>query len=257
MEFNVHSTNRAVILIPARFASSRYPGKPLVKLLGKPMILWVAELAAQAIGVENVYIATDSENIRETVVGAGFNVVMTGEAITGTDRLAEAANKIDASIFVNLQGDEPLVAPEDILKILSVKLANPTKVINGFTYLDAQEKADNVNIPKVITNEKDELIYMSRAPLPGCKEPDKKPKRYKKQVCIYAFNKDELNLFRDFGRKSELENFEDIEILRFLELGVAVQMVETRAGTYAVDTPEDVEIVEKEMLAQGMSYEAE
>lgn len=253
----MHSTNRAVILIPARFASSRYPGKPLVKLLGKPMILWVAELASRAVGIANVYIATDNEDIRETVVGAGFNAVMTGEAITGTDRLAEAANKIDASIFINLQGDEPLVDPEDIQKILNVKLANPTKVINGFTYLDAQEKANNVNIPKVITNEKDELIYMSRAPLPGFKEPDKKPKRYKKQVCIYAFNKDELNLFRNFGRKSELENFEDIEILRFLELGVAVQMVETKAGSYAVDTPEDVKIVEKEMLAQGMSYEAE
>lgn len=221
------------------------------------MIIWVAELAAQAIGIENVYIATDSEEIRETVVGAGFNAVMTGEAITGTDRLAEAANKIDASIFINLQGDEPLVDPEDILKILSVKRATPTKVINGFTYLEVQEKPDNVNIPKVITNEKDELVYMSRAPLPGFKEPDKKPKRYKKQVCIYAFNKDELNRFRSFGRKSQLENFEDIEILRFLELGVAVQMVETKSGSYAVDTPEDVEIVEREMLLRGLNYETE
>jgi 3-deoxy-manno-octulosonate cytidylyltransferase (CMP-KDO synthetase) len=255
MEFNVHTTNRAVILIPARYASSRYPGKPLVKLLGKPMILWVAELATQAIGIENVYIATDSEEIRETVVGAGFNAVMTGQAITGTDRLAEAANKIDASIFINLQGDEPLVDPEDILKILNVKRATPTKVINGFTYLEAQEKPDNVNIPKVITNEKDELVYMSRAPLPGFKDPGKKPKRYKKQVCIYAFNKDELNRFRNFGRKSQLENYEDIEILRFLELGVAVQMIETKAGTYAVDTPEDVEIVEREMLSRGLNYE--
>lgn len=221
------------------------------------MILWVAELAAKAIGIENVYIATDSEEIRETVVGAGFNAVMTGEAITGTDRLAEAANKIDASIFINLQGDEPLVDPEDILKILRVKRATPTKVINGFTYLEAQEKPDNVNIPKVITNEKDELVYMSRAPLPGFKDPGKKPKRYKKQVCIYAFNKDELNRFRSFGRKSQLENFEDIEILRFLELGVAVQMVETKSGSYAVDTPEDVEIVEREMLSRGLNYETE
>ncbi len=257
MEFNVHSISRAVILIPARYASSRYPGKPLVKLLGKPMILWVAELAAQAVELENVYIATDNDDIREIVECAGFNVVMTGEAISGTDRLAEAANKIDADIFINLQGDEPLVDPEDILKILSVKRAYPTKVINGFTYLEAQEKADNVNIPKVITNEKDELVYMSRAPLPGFKEPEKKPKRYKKQVCIYAFNKDELNLFRNYGRKSELENAEDIEILRFLELGIAVQMVETKAGTYAVDTPEDVRVVEKEMRSQGLSHETE
>src|SRR5690606_27506517 len=103
---------RTVVIIPARFASSRYPGKPLVPLLGKPMILWVAELSAKAVGLENVYIATEDNRIAEVVVAAGFQAVMTsGRALTGTDRLAEAAEQIEADIFINVQGDEPLVNP--------------------------------------------------------------------------------------------------------------------------------------------------
>lgn len=254
-EFNMQSDKRAVVVIPARYASSRYPGKPLVKLLGKPMILWVAELAAKAIEPNNVYVATDDERIKHTVETAGFNVVMTEEALTGTDRLAQAAEKIDADIFINLQGDEPLADPNDILNILHVKEAFPDAVINGFTYLSDDENPDNVNLPKVITAEDNSLVYMSRRALPGFKEELNKPTSYKKQVCIYAFNKDELKRFSDFGRKSALERAEDIEILRFLEFGKTVKMIETAAGSYAVDAPSDVAKVEREMLAKGFRYE--
>lgn len=235
---------RTVAVIPARYASSRFPGKPLVELSGKPMILWVAELSARALGKQNVFIATEDDRIRDVVEASGFQAVMTSsEALTGTDRLAEASSMIDADIFINVQGDEPLVNPDDIIKIKEAKLNNPDKVINGFSWISDSEDPNSVNIPKVITTEDNRMIYMSRVALPGFKDAKNAPSRYKKQVCIYAFNRKELRNFLEFGRKSELEYSEDIEILRFLELGVPIKMVETRPGSLAVDVPEDVEKV--------------
>ncbi|WP_319781511.1 3-deoxy-manno-octulosonate cytidylyltransferase [Oceanisphaera sp. IT1-181] len=236
---------RSVVMIPARYASSRYPGKPLVNLLDKPMILWVAELSANAVGKENVYIATDDNHIADVVTQAGFQAVMTtDDALTGTDRLAQAAQQIAADIYINVQGDEPLVDPKDILKVRDAKLANMNEVINGFSWVSDHEDPHSVNIPKVITNEQNELIYMSRLALPGFKDRKCAPVRYKKQVCIYAFTKDELTAFSAFGRKSELELSEDIEILRFLELNKTIRMVETQPGSLAVDIPDDVAKVE-------------
>ncbi|WP_338355657.1 3-deoxy-manno-octulosonate cytidylyltransferase [uncultured Marinobacter sp.] len=235
---------RTVAVIPARYASSRFPGKPLVELSGKPMILWVAELSARALGKQNVFIATEDDRIREVVEASGFQAVMTSsQALTGTDRLAEASSMIDADIFINVQGDEPLVNPDDIIKIKEAKLNNPDQVINGFSWISDSEDPHSVNIPKVITTEDNRMIYMSRVALPGFKDAKNAPSRYKKQVCIYAFNKKELRNFLEFGRKSELEYSEDIEILRFLELGVSIKMVETRPGSLAVDVREDVEKV--------------
>src|SRR5690606_752384 len=228
-----------------RYGSSRYPGKPLVRLLGKPMILWVAELSARAVGEENVYVATEDKRIADVVEAAGFQAVLTtDDALTGTDRLAQAAEFVEADIYINVQGDEPLVDPADILKVRDAKLENMDEVINGFSWVSEKEDPNSVNIPKVITNEQNQLVYMSRVALPGFKDPKYAPKRYKKQVCIYAFTKDELGAFCAFGRKSALEQCEDIEILRFLELGKAIRMVETQPGSLAVDVPEDVAKVE-------------
>lgn len=237
---------RSVVIIPARYASTRYPGKPLVHLLGKPLILWVAELSSRAVTQENVYIATEDERIFKTVTEAGFKAVMTSDkALTGTDRLAQAAEQIDADIYINVQGDEPLVDPEDILKVRDAKIAKMDSVINGFSWVGAEEDPNSVNIPKVITTENNQLVYMSRVALPGYKEAKEAPLRYKKQVCIYAFTKKELQIFNGFGRKSELEKSEDIEILRFLELGKPIYLVETRPGSLAVDVPDDVAKVEE------------
>lgn len=242
---------RSVVMIPARFGSSRYPGKPLVPLLGKPMVLWVADLAAQAVGIENVFTATEDRRIADVVEAAGFQAVMTtDDALTGTDRLAQAAEQVEADVYINVQGDEPLVDPADILKVRDVKLANMGDVINGYSWISESEDLHSVNIPKVITNERGELVYMSRAALPAFKDPDHAPGRYKKQVCIYAFTREELRAFRGFGRKSVLEYSEDIEILRFLEMGKTIRMVETRPGSLAVDLPEDVENVERALGRQ-------
>ncbi|MDY6937873.1 MAG: 3-deoxy-manno-octulosonate cytidylyltransferase [Cyanobacteriota bacterium] len=236
---------KSIIVIPARYQSSRFPGKPLVPLLGKPMILWVAELSAKAVGQENVYVATEDSRILNLVKSAGFNAVMTSEkAITGTDRLSEAAEKIDADIYINVQGDEPLLNPDDILKIRDQKLDRMESVINGYCWISDSENPESINIPKVITNEHDRLIYMSRKALPGFKNAKNAPNRHKKQVCIYAFTKEELISFKKFGRKSKLEHSEDIEILRFLEMNKSILMVETQGGSLAVDVPEDIAPVE-------------
>ena len=239
---------RSVVIIPARYNSSRYPGKPLVHLLGRPMILWVAELSAIAVGKSNVYVATEDERIEEVVKQAGFQAMMTSDNLpTGTDRLAEAAQNIAADIYINVQGDEPLVDPQDIIKVRDAKVANMQDVINGFSWISGNEDPNNVNIPKVITNENDELVYMSRVSLPGYKTTKNAPKSYKKQVCIYAFTKEELESFYRFGRKSQLEHCEDIEILRFFELNKKIRMVETKPGSLAVDVPSDVSKVEAAM----------
>ncbi len=235
-----------VIIIPARYKSSRFPGKPLVSLLGKPMILWVAELCAKALKKDSVYVATEDDRIAKVVRDAGFNVVMTSdEPLTGTDRLAEAAQQIHADIYINVQGDEPLIDPADIINVLDAKKQFPQDVIKGYSELGSNEDPNNINIPKVIFTEDKRMVYMSRQPLPGFKVGSNAPKKYYKAVCIYAFNKKELMAYTNYGRKSTLEYSEDIEILRFLEFGKTIRLVETYAGSLAVDVPEDVVIVEK------------
>jgi 3-deoxy-manno-octulosonate cytidylyltransferase (CMP-KDO synthetase) len=237
---------KSVVVIPARYKSSRFPGKPLVRLLGKPMILWVSELSAKAVGQENVYIATDDERISKVVTTAGFNVIMTSEqCLTGTDRLAEVANKIQADIYINVQGDEPLVNPKDIVNIIEAKKQYYDAIINGYCSISTDEDPNNVNIPKVIFTEDNSLIYMSRQAIPGYKDEIQAPSQYYKQVCIYAFTADELKSYADFGRKSTLEASEDIEIIRFLEWGKKIRMVKTSPGSLAVDTQEDVAKVEQ------------
>ena len=232
---------RTCIIIPARYRSTRFPGKPLALLLGKPMIVWVAELSARAVGKSNVYIATDDNRIMSEIKKFGFNVVMTSDkALTGTDRVAEVSNQINSDVYLNVQGDEPLVMPEDIIKIRDAKLSNMDMIVNGFSWLSNDENPENINIPKLVTNENNELIYMSRLAVPAFKQSKLKPPKYKKQVCVYAFTKNELEVFHSFGRKSNLEKSEDIEILRFFELKKKILMVETNSISLAVDVPEDI-----------------
>ena len=235
-------------VIPARYKSTRFPGKPLVKLLGKPMILWVAELSTKALGRENVFIATDDFRIKDIVEEAGFSVVMTSDDhLTGTDRLSEVAKKEVADIYINIQGDEPTVNPDIILQVINMSKKFPEFVINAMSKLSPDEDPTNINIPKVVTNELHDLVYMSRQVIPGYKNFENLPDYYFKQVCIYAFNREHLLKFGEFGRKSTIEKSEDIEILRFLDIGVPVKMIEVEGNTYAVDIERDIAIVENRL----------
>ena len=243
---------RACVIIPARFKSSRFPGKPLAKLLKKEMIIWVAELAAKAVGKSNVYIATDDIAISNKVNEYRFKSIMTdSELLTGTDRVSKAAMNLDYDLFVNVQGDEPLVDPHDILKSIKLKKEFPSHIINSFCLINEDEDPTNKNIPKVVTNEKNELIYISRALIPNSKNNNLKNIKYKKQVCIYSYFKEELKEFSEYGRKSFLENNEDIEILRFFEFDKKIKMFETKKSSLAVDVLSDIKKVEKELNKQS------
>lgn len=236
---------KTIIVIPARYKSMRFPGKPLTKLLGKPMIQWVAELSSKVVGQENVFIATEDKKIFDAISQLGYKAIMTSEkCLTGTDRVAEVARKIKADIYVNVQGDEPLVNPKDIQKIIDTKKNHFNEVINGYTAIKKSEDPNNVNKPKVIFTEDEYLIYISRLPVPGFKEKNNCPSIYYKQVCIYAFNREELLEYENYGRKSSIELFEDIEILRFIEWGKKIRLVKTSSGSLAVDEPKDIKLVE-------------
>jgi 3-deoxy-manno-octulosonate cytidylyltransferase (CMP-KDO synthetase) len=237
--------NQSVIIIPARFGSSRYRGKPLVKILGRELVLRVADVCKKTIGKENLYIATDSKKIAQKVEEAGYKFILTSSScLTGTDRVAEAAQKLSAKIYINVQGDEPLVNPRDIRKIINAKKKYPNHVICGYDKINKLQDPKNLNLPKVVVNSKKELIYISRSLIPGSKKIIKN-KNYFKQVCIYAFNKKELKKFYSLKKKSEIENMEDIEILRFFDLGIKIKMVKLNSNSVAVDEISDVKKAEK------------
>jgi len=243
-----------LVVIPARYASSRYPGKPLVPILGTPMVIRVARIAAAAVGVDSVVVATEDARIAEVVAAAGFRAVMTSDrCLTGTDRLAEVAEQVDAAVYVNVQGDEPILDPASIQAVIEQKRLHPTCVINAMAPIASSEDPGSVNIPKVVANEDGLMLYMSRNAVPGFKDPLLAPVQYWKQVCIYAFTRGELRAFSAFGRKSVIENSEDIEILRFLELGIQVRMLEVAGGSLAVDVPDDVARVEQALTAASLA----
>lgn len=246
--------SRELAVIPARYASSRYPGKPLVPILGVPMVVRVARIAAEALGATNVVVATEDSRIARVVEAAGFRAVMTSDrCLTGTDRLAEVAELIEADVYVNVQGDEPMLKPETICQVVTTASATPGVIHNGMCRLGPEEDPANVNIPKVVATESGRLLYMSRAALPASKDARQRPIVYWKQVCIYTFSGEQLRAFAAFGRKAVIESHEDIEILRFLELGYPVQMVAVDGGSLAVDVPQDVLLVEEAMRTRGVT----
>ena len=238
---------KTLIVIPARFKSSRFPGKPLAKIKNKEMIIWVAQICKNIIGNSNIIIATDHLRIKKVVNNYGFKAIMTSKnCSTGTDRVAEVSKKIKADIYINVQGDEPTIKAKDLKKIISAKIKFPNHVICGYTNLSQNEKPTDTNIPKVLINSNKDLIYMSRLPLPGKKNFKKNTKiKYFKQVCIYAFNKDELKKFKNFKKKSVIEIAEDIEILRFFEINKKIKMIKTTNNSIAVDQKKDIKKVEK------------
>lgn len=249
----------AYAVIPARYKSTRFPGKPLTLILGKPMVLWVAEACSSALGRNNVIIATDDSAIKRTVEEAGFRVEVTSSsALTGTDRVAEVAKKYGGTTVLNVQGDEPMVSPADIRQVADFHLSNPEVVVNCYLPLSPEENPERDTLPKVVLSESQDLIYASRSVIPGNKvgEGNSRHTEFLKQVCIYAFSPQQLEKFAAAGQKTPLEAAEDIEILRFLEQGQKVKMLRVTKSTIAVDTPEDVHTVESAMRASGYPWQA-
>lgn len=231
-----------IIVIPARMQSTRLPRKPLIDLEGKSLIQRTYEQCIKAVSAKKVFVATDSEEIKQHCEQLGMQVVMTSEnCLTGTDRVAEVARAIDAEYYINVQGDEPLFNPDDITKTIALLEKHPGEIINGYAPISSEQDYQSASVPKVVFRPDGRLLYMSRSAIPGNKAGAFAWAH--RQICVYAFPKKALEAFASVTDKTPLENQEDIEILRFLELGYEVRMVELSADSIAVDHPEDAERV--------------
>ncbi|QEY65411.1 3-deoxy-manno-octulosonate cytidylyltransferase [Metapseudomonas lalkuanensis] len=227
------------VIIPARYESSRLPGKPLIEICGIPMIIRTYDQCAKACPQEKIFVATDDDRIKDVCEAHGIQVLMTSkDCLTGTDRVAECARLIDSEVFINVQGDEPLFNPQDLISIIEKINDFPGDVLNGFCPILEEEHFRSTSTPKVVIRPDGRLLYMSRATIPGTK--DDRFIAGHRQVCVYAFPRKALEAFSSQTKKTPLESIEDIEILRFLELGWEVRMIELSTSSIAVDNPEDV-----------------
>ncbi|WKV11368.1 3-deoxy-manno-octulosonate cytidylyltransferase [Marivirga harenae] len=231
-----------IVVIPARMQSSRLPGKPLIELQGKSMIQRTFAQCTKAVDKNLIYVATDSEEIYSHCMQNDMQVLMTSEEhLTGTDRVAEVAEKIEAKHYINVQGDEPIFNPADLKETIKALKKYPADIINGYAILEKEAQYKSVTIPKLVFRPDGRLLYMSRSPIPGSKSGSLR--KSWRQICIYVFPKKALISFAKCKEKTPLEAEEDIEILRFLELGFEVRMIPLSNDSVAVDTPEDAEIV--------------
>ncbi len=249
---------KVVAIIPARYASTRFPGKVLVPINGKPMIQWVWERASMAEKVDEVMVATDDERVAEAVSEFGGRVVMTSDHHqSGTDRVAEAAAKISADVIINLQGDEPLIHP-DSLDLVAEPLLMDEDLPMSTLMRPISSRSDylNPNVVKVVRDEQGNAMYFSRSPLPAYrvsvevmdswKKGQGPPKELvpapMKHVGIYGFNHGFLQALASLPR-TPLEKAESLEQLRVLEWGFRIRVVETPHESVGVDVPEDVKKV--------------
>lgn len=236
------------VIIPARYASTRLPGKPLVKLCGVEMVVRTYRQCIRAVEAEKVFVATDDLRIGEVCQAAGIAVLMTSpDCLTGTDRTAEAARQLDADVIFNVQGDEPVFNPADLRALIDAAARHPGEVINGYCDIADEVMFRSGSTPKVVLRPDGRLLYMSRAAIPTSKSHGFSKAR--RQVCAYAFPRAALEAFAAHGAKMPLESIEDIEILRFLEMGMEVRMIEMSDGSVAVDSPEDLERAEQAIRA--------
>lgn len=239
------------LIIPARYASSRFEGKPLVNISGIPMIIRTYSQCIKACPPENVFVACDDQRIKSACEEFGINVIMTSKGcLTGTDRIAECVKHVDADTYINVQGDEPIFNPSDIDIIIKNAIKYPSEILNGFCEIDDERLFRSGSIPKVVMREDGRLLYMSRAAIPTNKQHDFI--KSWRQICVYAFPKNALKDFSSQKNKTPLENIEDIEILRFLEIGWDVRMVELSSDSISVDLPEHLELVEDAIKQRGL-----
>ena len=233
------------LVIPARYNSKRFPGKPLVDICGIPMIIRTFNQCKKVIPSSKILIATDDKRIKKACEKEKINVVMTSKkCLTGTDRIAEVAKKYKADFYLNVQGDEPICNPTDIKRLFTEAKKNPKTIINGYTEIKDKKLFQSGHIPKVVFRNDGRLLYQSRAPIPTTKE--KKFIKSWRQVCIYSLPYKSLIVFKSVNKKTPLESLEDCELLRFLELGYDVKMIKMSDKSISVDTKKNlVEVIKK------------
>jgi len=238
---------KVIVVIPARYKSTRFPGKPLAEIQGKPLIYWVYNQAKKIQNVDDVFIATDDERIKETVENFGGKSVMTSERhATGTDRIAEAVEKMDADIIVNIQGDEPLFNSQSVEKAVNVLLNDKDQNISMttlMTKIQNKEQYDDPNTVKVVTDKSGFALYFSRSLIPFPRE--KGITNVYKHIGIYGYRKNFLLKYTSM-EQTPLEKTESLEQLRIIENGYKIKLIETKRESLSIDTPEDLELLKKQ-----------
>ena len=237
---------RVVAIIPARFDSSRFPGKPLANVRGLPMIAHVVRRVAAAGMIDAVLVATDDERIAEAAKSAGAEAVMTGrDHPTGTDRVAEVAERIEAEIVINVQGDQPVIDPASLDLLAEALVADPG--LGAATLSVAIHDDDEWRRPdvvKVVTDEQGDALYFSRAPIPFDRESGgDRPAIGQKHVGVYGFRRDQLLAFTKWA-PTPLEELEGLEQLRLLAHGVRIRVIPVEGDILSVDREEDIKRVE-------------
>lgn len=240
-------------IIPARYGSTRFPGKPLAEIAGRPMIHHVYERACHASLLEEVLVATDDQRIFDAVRQFGGEAIMTSaNHPTGTDRLAEiAAHMSAADIIVNIQGDEPLISPEAINGVVQALLNDEDSVMSS-VMVPMPELMDvwNANVVKVVTDLHGHALYFSRAPIPSLPEAGATTGPWKRHLGLYAYRRDFLLKFTSLPQ-TPLEKIERLEQLRALEHGYRIKMVLLEEDhSIGVDTPEDLQRVRAVLESQ-------
>jgi len=238
---------KKVVIIPARYNSTRLPGKPLLDIQGKPMIVRVCE-SVDVAHFDRVVVATDNEKIAEAVQNAGFEAVMTREDhVSGTDRLHEAAMKLNLSaedIVINLQGDEPLMPSDNLHQVSKLLSSDKTASVATLYELTADaESRSNSNIVKLVQAQSNKVLYFSRAGIPFNRDNIKDNQQLKRHVGIYAYRKSALDAFVTYP-EGELESLEKLEQLRFMENGHTIVAAQADLPIpVGVDTQEDLDKV--------------
>jgi 3-deoxy-manno-octulosonate cytidylyltransferase (CMP-KDO synthetase) len=234
-----------VAVIPARWASTRFPGKPMATLAGEPMIVHVIRRAAEARTVGHVIVATDDERIARAATAAGAEAVMTGECSSGTDRVAAAvANRDDWEIVINVQGDEPLLSGENIDVLVEGLLSDTEAPMSTLCRPLEAERAEDPNAVKVVRDLRRRALYFSRAPIPYPRHREMAWRLWRLHLGIYGFRRKTLARFVALP-PSELEQAEGLEQLRALENGIPILVLDAPHPAFGVDTPEDLRRVEK------------
>lgn len=234
-----------VAIIPARYDSSRFPGKPLADICGKPMIWWVYNQVCKAESIQNVYVATDDQRIMDVCESFGMNTIMTRKNHkTSTERAYEVANQIKADLYIVVNGDEPLIDPDVISQVIPDSVPDGIYVGNLMTKINrASEVVDFTNI-KVVTDENSDALYFSRSPIPYPKA--SLDYEYYKHVGVLIYNYSALDFFsKTSAGKNEM--IEDVNELRFIDHGIKIRMKEVDVHSLSVDTPKDLEFVKKEI----------
>ncbi|MDD5044917.1 MAG: 3-deoxy-manno-octulosonate cytidylyltransferase [Candidatus Omnitrophica bacterium] len=240
-------------VIPARWGSSRFEGKVLADILGKPMLQHVWERVQGALLLNDVIIACDDERVASSASSFGAKVVITSkDHPSGTDRIAEVVNPLDVKIVVNIQADEPLIHPAMIDQVVRPLLNDPTiSVSTLIKRIDDPSEINDPNVVKAVVDQNNFALYFSRAAIPhrAINSEVEQPKYYK-HIGLYAYTKDFLFIYRKLPA-SILEKTEKLEQLRILEDGFRIKTTETNFDTIGVDTPEDLEKVKIRLQSQG------